>query len=113
MAVRTVGEPMNASTFATSPYARSLVLTAVAFFAAAIVVAIWTMGEWEKARRLTLLRDLRRQRAERPRLRLVAGHASGPATPERSVAGRAQYARSVGIDELQVEDFSLWAERIR
>lgn len=102
---------MNGSSFSASREAGQLVVVAVGLFTLALLVAIWTLGEWEKARRLSRARDLRLHRAHR---KAVAHLAPGvrPADPASArVAGSAQRARAAGVDELLLDDdFAGFAE---
>lgn len=101
------------SAFANSPAAGYLVAGAVLCFTFALLGAIWTLERWIQARRDGRARDLRLQRARRPRLITMAGRVSGTAAAERGMASGAQRARAAGIDELVIDDLTLWAERSR
>lgn len=100
-------------TFATSPYAKTLVLTAVGFFVAAILVAMWTVERWVKARRSSRARDLWLQRARRRGLAPVGAGLPAPAAARQRVAYGAQRARAAGVDELLIDDLALWSGRLQ
>lgn len=109
---------MNAITFATSRAAGFMVVWVVACVViSAIVVVALVHERRENLRRAARVRDARAQRDARVRT-FPAGAAlrvlrprEGPRLDDRSAA--AARARRSGVDEMQIENVSLWAERSR
>lgn len=102
---------MNVSTFASSPAAGRLVVGLVGCITLAILVAIWTLAQLETARRLRRAKELRADRARRPRVASVGEGLRRSGTSTAELAPSAQRARAAGVDELQLEDdFAGFAE---